>query len=127
LKKFAGLQKIFEQIDKQNFHQIVVDTTRVDWIKDEANFCLSPNWMSWPHTRLIEVIIMYYDHLRRAGGAPGGERAEHDYQDMEYVLLLSRADGLLTGDKFIKALAKAAFPEKDVFKNLDEVPVDYLR
>ena len=55
------------------------------------------------------------------------KHAEHDYQDMEYVLLLSRADSLLTRDKkLVKPLAKAAFPEKDVFSSLDEVPDEYL-
>lgn len=61
------------------------------------------------------------------GGGPGEERAEHDYQDMEYVILLSRADCILTRDeKLVKPLAKAAFPDKDVFSSLDEVSEDYL-
>ena len=45
---------------------------------------------------------------------------------MEYILLLSRAGGLLTGDKVSGTLAKAAFPEKDVFSNLEDVPDEYI-
>jgi len=41
-------------------------------------------------------------------------------------LLLSRADCLLTGDKGCSCLAKAAFPEKDVFSSLEDVPKVYL-
>jgi len=38
-----------------------------------------------------------------------------------------RADGLLTRDKkLVTPLAQAAFPEKDVFFSLDEVPDEYL-
>jgi len=44
---------------------------------------------------------------------------------MEYVASLSRADGLLTGDKkLVEPLVRAAFPEKDVFSSL-EVPDSY--
>ncbi len=47
--------------------------------------------------------------------------------DLEYVLLLSRADGLLTrNEKLVKPLAQAAFPKKDVFSSLDEVPEEYV-
>jgi len=41
-------------------------------------------------------------------------------------MLLSRADCLLTSDEGCSRLAKAAFPEKDVFSSLEEVPEDYL-
>ncbi len=118
--------KIFlEYIDSQNLHQRGVNSLPKDLIKDETKFCLSPEWISWQFIRLIYAIVWNYYHLRQKGGVPVDNTAEHDYQDMEYVLLLSRAEGLLTGDKFVKALAKAAFPEKDVFSDLDEVPEDY--
>lgn len=45
---------------------------------------------------------------------------------MEYVLLLSRADGITTCDKeLVEPLARAAFPGKDVFSSLEEVPESY--
>ena len=82
--------------------------------------------MSWQLVRLTDAIVQNYYYLRQLGGVPGEKRAEHDYQDMEYILLLSRADGLLTKDNGCLSLAKAAFPDKDVFSDLEEVPEDYI-
>jgi hypothetical protein len=45
---------------------------------------------------------------------------------LEYVLLLARADAIITRDKkLVEPLARAAFPEKDVFSSLEEVPDSY--
>ena len=96
-----------------------------NWVKDPKRFCLSSEWVSWHYFRLIRAVALEYCYCGLSGGAPLELRAEHDYQDMEYVLLLSRADGLLARDKGLITLAKAAFPEKDVFSCLDEVPSDY--
>jgi hypothetical protein len=119
-------QQLFERIDADSIHQMCVDSIPDEWIKDKANFCSSPEWMSWQHVRLMYAIVQNYCYLRKMGGGPGDTRAEHDYQDMEYVLLLSRADGLLTNDEGCSCLAQAAFPEKRVFRTLDEVPEDYV-
>lgn len=125
--RFERLRKLFEHIDAQNLHQMCVDSVPNDWIKNKTEYCLSPEWMSWQYIRLTDVIVQDYHYLLQIGGGPGDETAEHDYQDMEYVLLLSRADGLLTRDeKLVKPLAQAAFPEKDVFSKLDEVPEEYV-
>jgi hypothetical protein len=54
------------------------------------------------------------------------EKAEHDLYDVEYVMLLSRADAILTKDeKLVGPLARAAFPQKDMFSSLEEVPESY--
>jgi hypothetical protein len=117
---------LFNRIDLTDLHQWGVDSVPQDWIKDETKFCLSAEWMSWQFLRLTDVIIQNYYYFRQMGGAPGDDRAEHDSQDMEYVLLLSRADGILTNDKsLIKPLAQAAFPDKQVFSSIDEIPDDY--
>lgn len=124
-----GLERylqLFERIDACSLHQVCLDSIPDEWIKDKANSYSSPEWMSWQHIRLMDVIVQNYYYLRQEGGVPGDTRAEHDYQDMEYVLLLSRADVLLTRDKGLVKLAKAAFPEKDVFSSLDEVPEEYV-
>jgi hypothetical protein len=66
-----------------------------------------------------------YKHLKH-GNTPGVTNAEHDDQDSEYVLLLSRADAIVTRDRdLVEPLARAAFPEKDVFSSLEEVPESY--
>ena len=124
--RFERLRKLFERIDAKSLHQVCVDSIPNDWIKNRAQYCLSPEWMSWQNFRLTNATVMNYHYLHQKGGGPGDKTAEHDYQDMEYVLLLSRADALLTKDKGCSSLAQAAFPEKDVFSSLDEVPDEYL-
>ncbi|MBN1796026.1 MAG: hypothetical protein JW804_05075 [Sedimentisphaerales bacterium] len=119
-------QKLTERIDLIDLHQMGVDLVPKDWIRNDTQFCLSPDWISWQYIRLTNIIVMNYYYLHQMGGPPGDNRAEHDYQDMEYVLLLSRADALLTRDKkLVEPLAKAAFPEKDVFSSIDEIPDSY--
>ena len=126
-ERFDRFRISFESIDSHDLHQTCVDSFPSDWIKNENKFCLSDEWLSWQFIRLTDAIVQNYYYLLQMGGAPGDERAEHDYQDMEYVLLLSRADCLLTRDeKLVKPLARAAFPDKDVFSSLEEVPEDYI-
>jgi len=125
--RFARFRVLFESIDARDLHQRSLDSFPHDWIRDETGFCLSPEWMSWQLIRLTNAIVQDYCYLRQMGGGKGDESAEHDYQDMEYVLLLNRVDGILTRDtKLVEPLARAAFPDKDVFSSLDEVPKDYV-
>ena len=117
--------KIFlEHIDSSiQLPQWVMSLVCKDLIKDETKYCLSPEWISWQLIRLMVAMVWNYYYLRQTGGPPRDNRAEHDYQDMEYVLLLSRADGMLTKDQsLMKPLAKAAFPEKQVFSSIEEIP-----
>jgi hypothetical protein len=95
------------------------------WIRDSARVCLSDAWMTWQLIRLHAALSINYTYLRQRGGDPGRKRAEHDLQDAEYVFLLSRAGAIVGHDKGLTALAKAAFPEKDVFSRLEEVPASY--
>jgi len=126
LDRLTRLQKLFEQIDTSDLHNMVVDSVLKDWIKNETKFCLSSEWISWQYVRLNYIIVWDYCYSRQMGGMPGNRRAEHDYQDMEYALLLSRADGLLTKDKKLAELAKAAFPKRNVVSSPEEIPEDYL-
>ncbi len=90
-------------------------------------FCISDDWFSWHFTRLLCIFLHELWLSRETGATIKKEDVEHDVQDIGYVVLLCRADALLTKDmKLVKPLAKAAFPEKDVFSNLDEVPDEYL-
>jgi len=97
-------------------------------VKSANRFSLSREWVSWQYIRLSTVLYLEYTFLRKGSGREKElVHAEHDLHDIEYVVLLNRADALLTGDKhFVKPLAKAAFPDKDVFSSLDEVPKDYI-
>jgi hypothetical protein len=112
-------------VDSQDIHRASEEvlkglTNRPD------EFCLSDEWVSWHFLRLILILSMERTFLRHTGDASGRISIEHDLQDITYVLLLSRADGLLTGDKGCSCLARVAFPEKDVFSGLHEVPEEYL-
>lgn len=85
-------------------------------------FCLSDEWISWHFLRLFFIylsdkfLIMHHD-----GSSPADEKIEHDIQDLTYVMLMSRAEVLLTNDNGLKCLSKAAFPDKDVFSNIKEI------
>ncbi|HSW00682.1 MAG TPA: hypothetical protein VLI39_10950 [Sedimentisphaerales bacterium] len=83
--------------------------------------------MSWQHVRLTTVLFLEYSFLRKGhGGGTEQESAEHDLYDVQYVVLLTRADGIITRDKkLVEPLARAAFSEKDVFSSLEEVPDSY--
>ena len=55
-----------------------------------------------------------------------GKHISNDVFDIFYVSHLLHADGLITNDKdLMKPLALAAFPHKDVFSSIDDVPCRY--
>jgi len=83
------------------------------------------NWISWHSLRLLLFLFL---EVWFQGQYEGNlSSVEHSYQDIEYVALLCRAQGLITNDKrLLLPLARAAFPDKDVFLSLDEVPDEYL-
>ncbi len=96
------------------------------YVRDAERFCLSREWVSWQYIRLTTVLHLEYAFLKKGQGGDGErETAEHDLYDVQYVVLLSRADAIITSDKKLVELARAAFPEKDVFSSLEEVPESY--
>jgi hypothetical protein len=126
-EKYERLREAFASIDKTDQHKMALCLIPQNWIKDETRFCLSPEWMTWQYMRLISTMQGEYTYLRLRGSAPDAKHTERDYQDMEYVLLLSRADAIITRDKkLVEPLAREAFPDKDVFSSLDEVTEDYI-
>lgn len=127
--RFERFKFWIQAIDCQNIHEILVkEKELLKFTNSPDRFCLSSAWISWHFVRLASVLYFDYSFLNKGrGGEPERLRTLHDLNDIEYVLFLSRADGLLTRDeKLVKPLAKAAFPEKDVFSSLDEVPDEYL-
>jgi hypothetical protein len=119
------LVKRTESVDSQDIHY--ASKRLLEGMTNHPDeFCLSDEWVSWHFLRLILILFFERAFLRHTGDASGPISIEHDLQDITYVMLLSRADCLLTSDKGCSCLAKAAFPEKDVFSSLEEVPEDYL-
>ncbi len=88
---------------------------------------VTEEWYTWQVIRLwYGWAIEWAGKRASTDGATLQPDISNDFYDMEYVASLSRADGLLTGDKkLVEPLARAAFPGKDVFSSLDEVPESY--
>jgi len=121
------LRSILDRMARFDIREMAIKAFPSDWIKAKDEFCLSDEWMTWHRMRLGLAIAYEYSYWNlKHGNTPDETNAEHDDQDAEYVLLLSRADAIITGDKkLVEPLACAAFPEKDVFSSLDEVPESY--
>ena len=90
------------------------------------NYCLSDEWISWQLIRLFRLWWLECNFQHQAGREEKELNLEHDWQDLTYAALMGRVDALLTGDRFLQDLARAAFPDKDVFSSLDEVTEDYV-
>ena len=89
--------------------------------------CPSSDWVTWHYIRIAAILTFEYKFLEGKPGKNQLTNAVHDLNDIEYVLLLCRAEGLLTRDnRLVKPLAKAAFPQKDVFSSLEDVPDEYV-
>lgn len=111
-------------IDRMEIHAMALSQFPAGWIRVKGEFCLSPAWITWQCLRLVMVNIYEYWYCRQTGG-PRDKQAEHDLADMECVLLLSRADGIITKDKRLARMARVVFPGKDVFSSLEAVPESY--
>jgi hypothetical protein len=92
-----------------------------------GKFCLSDEWFTWHCTRLLLILVWEYLYKKiKSDNLPGKELLQHHYFDAMYVPYLSRANCLLSNDKdFLILLAKAAFPDKDVFGCIEDVPRSY--
>jgi len=98
------------------------------WIPDVASN-VTDEWYTWQVIRLWWAWATECAGRRSHIGGPITIQKDvsNDLYDMEYIAYLSKADGILTRDKtLVEPLARAAFPDKDVFSSLDEVPDDYL-
>ena len=123
--RFERFRAWAKNVDSQDIHWASMKQLKgVTHCHDK--YCLSDEWVSWQFLRLTHIIFMEHAFLRQTGDVSKIESFEHDIQDVKYVLLLSRADGLLTRDTGCSCLAQAAFPEKDVFTSLDKVPEEYI-
>ncbi len=98
-----------------------------EWEPDVCSY-ITHDWYTWHDYRLRCILSFEWAYQKaKSGQLPGFDKASHDFHDMQYVACLSRADGILTNDKdLVIPLAQAAFPEKDVFSSLDDVPDEYL-
>lgn len=94
-----------------------------------SNAMSADRWM-WQMLRLSTAWEIELASKRNKSG-PSFENYDeisNDVFDIYYVSHLSQADGLVTGEsdkKLMRPLAMAAFPDKDVFCRIDDVPERY--
>ena len=112
------------RIDQMDIYAMGVESLPAGWIRVSGEFCLSFAWMTWQYVRLVAALEYEYWYVRQTGG-PRDKWAEHDLEDAEYALLLSRADAIITRDKGLAELIRAAFPGKKAFSSLKDVPGDW--
>lgn len=96
-------------------------------VADSDKFCTSAKWITWHYLRGILILAHIY-FWKDVGyrGTWGNKNLRKYYNDMEYIILLCQADGLLTSDNDCTFLAKLMFPTKGVFFRIGEVPDEYL-
>jgi hypothetical protein len=83
-------------------------------------------WFSWQLLRIYFAWGIEWASKRNQSGPSFRGDIENDFWDMEYVACLCKADGILTNDKkLVIPLVQTAFPARDVFSKIDDVPSDY--
>ncbi|MDD5011625.1 MAG: hypothetical protein PHQ00_05840 [Phycisphaerae bacterium] len=96
------------------------------YLSDLGN--IDSDWWTW---QILRLGIAWGIELgcKRCQSGPSIENRDisNDIYDIYYVSCLLKADGILTGDKdLVQPLTRTAFPEKDVYRNIDEVSSEYI-
>jgi transposase len=119
------LQAWVGEVDSRDLHEAA--TRLLPGITENPQkYCLSDEWVTWQVARVWLVWWLECNFQHQTGKEEKELNLEHDWQDLTYAALMGRVDALVTRDKFLRDLVQAAFPEKDVFSSLDEVPEKYL-
>lgn len=106
-------QKWIHYVDQNNFMRNAIETGFGKHIGSKSD----ENWYTWQFTRLWYIFCLDRCFKEILYGTCVKKDISNDFYDIEPVLYLLRADGLLTNDKKLEIpLANAAFPKKDVFK-----------
>jgi hypothetical protein len=96
-----------------------IKSTLTGTLKDKPQ-----DWIDWHYQRLFWLYLTFLGDMKDSN--VNLNNIEHYLQDRSYIVLLCRADGLLTKDKSLTILAKAAFPQKEIFADLEKVPETYI-
>ncbi len=100
-------------IDKDRFMYNAVKA----WFGEQISSHTNANWYTWQYTRLWYAYLLDWCHKKSLKDSSEKKDISNDFYDMEPVLYLLFADGLLTNDQELQIpLAKAAFLQKDVFE-----------
>jgi len=126
LKKYVKEARKISQRNKQYLLQNYLQA--IDICLSVRDACIGKTkerpeaWISWHYDRLTCLYLLLFGERKDSAL----EKLEHHLQDMAYIILLCRADGLLTEDEELELLAKVAFPKKDIFADLGKVPEEYI-
>lgn len=113
LKKEERFKKWMQCIDKNKFMNNAV----IAWFGKQISDHADNNWYIWQYTRLWCAYCLDRCFKEILYGTCVKKDISNDFYDIEPVLYLLRADGLLTNDQELEIpLANAAFPKKDVFE-----------
>ena len=100
-------------MDHKNFVKNVVKKDFTEKISSRAD----TNWYTWQLTRLWCAYCLDWSYKKSLPCSCEKKDISNDFYDIEPVLYLLRADGLLTNDQKLEIpLAKAAYPQKIVFE-----------
>lgn len=100
-------------MDYNNF----LDNIVKKYFTEQSSSYVNSNWYTWQYLRLCYAYLLDWCHKKSLIGSCEKKDISNDFYDIEPVLYLLRADGLLTNDTKLEIpLAKAAFPKKDVFE-----------
>ncbi len=99
------------------------------WVPSMASD-VTEDWYTWQVIRLWYAwAIEWAGRRAHTDDTTLQSNISNDFYDMEYVASLSRADAIITKESekkgLVRPLARAAFPDKDVFSSLEEVPDSY--
>ena len=97
-------------------HNNVMNDTLKAFFSEQISSHADANWYTWQFVRIWCAYCWDWSHKKSLPGSCEKKDISNDFYDIEPVLYLLRADGLLTNDKWQVLLAKTAFPkEKDIF------------
>ncbi len=112
-KREDRFNKWIQIIDHNNIMNNAVKAFFTEQISSHTD----ANWYTWHYTRLWFAYFFDWSYKKSLPGSCVKKDISNDFYDIEPILYLSRADGLLTNDKKLQIpLAKAAFPQKEEFK-----------
>ena len=116
-QKPTQIERRFEKwllyMDYNNFLANIVKK----YFTEPSSSHVNSNWYTWQYLRLCYAYLLDWCYKKSLIGSCDKNDISNDFYDIEPVLYLLRADGLLTNDTKLEIpLAKAAFPKKDIFE-----------
>ena len=116
-ENFRKEQDIMRRFEKWiNFTDQTMKNIISHLFSEHISHYADTNWFIWQGCRLYITYSLDWVFKKNMPGSCVKKDISNDFYDIEPVLYISQADGLLTNDKKLQVpLAKAAFKTKEVF------------